>query len=108
LRDLAQGHAASHDPDQQIRNHQGDEHDEQHQPQAIRVPALAEVLHLGDDAVALAEGPQPRPDEVEHRRNDQRRRRCHQGEDADPGAVTLARSAQQRKGGHVRAEQRHE
>ena len=95
-------------PIKQIGHHQRHEHDEQQQPEAVRPVAVAEVLHLGDVAVALAEGPQPRADEKEGRGDHQRCRRRHQRENADSRAVRLPGPAEQREGGHVGAEQRHQ
>jgi len=73
LGDLAQRHPPAHHADQQVGHDERDQHDEQHQPQHVRVPALAEVLHLGDVAMLLAQGPQTRTHEVEDDRDDERR-----------------------------------
>ena len=106
--DLFQGQAAGHDADQQVGHQQGHEDEEQQQAEPVRLPALPEELGLGQEAVALAEGPDPRAHEEEHAGDDQGRGGGHEGEHADALVVGLARGPEDGEGCHVGAEEGHE
>ena len=106
--DSFDGFGSADDSDEEVGDDEKDEDREKEVAEGLGVKAGAEVLNLGNVAVAFSDGPEFDADEEEAGGVDEARRGGHEPISANAGAKGLAGRSDEGESGHGGAEDRHE
>jgi len=106
--DTFDGFGCADDPDEEVGDDEEDKDGEEEVAECFGIKAGAEVLDLGNVAVALSDGPELDSDEKETSGVNETRRGGHEAVSSDPGTEGLAGGTDESESGHGGSKDRHE